>query len=486
MKKVFERKENSIIAVLICIIGVLLVVIFADDKDSIVVATDTLLVEGTAESESEEIASEVMETQVTKAVVEETDIAIVEVESVEVESEEATTEDWGSFTQYYMDNPIDNILSEQIAKASPEVAVRDLQELYKALWYEEYDGMLEHIRKYCIYEEEQENWSRFYTEAESSYEELRPLIKNLMLETFDVPSDSPEKATWGWGSGTASRLAMQEGMYYRNLCMLLVPFINNLDEKYEFITVDEIMKRVEETISGETVVEEIADSEVEEARMAYGEALWDVLQRGILPDGRQLDWVAESSAKQNSFAISDIDRDGKEELMIRWKNAAVAGMVEIVYGYDDGTIFQELAHWPGMVYYNNGMVVVSHFRGQHGADTVWPYDLYCYDEEEDVYQYIATALSWDKATLEKNEDGFLFPDELDLDGDGVLYYILTDFSVWPFDVNCLVDKAEYEKWRSSYMDGAKKMSVTYQSIIDQNISELGYPKPFVFVPEPKG
>lgn len=475
MKKGFERKENCIIAVLTCIIAVLLVVIFADEEKGAVAVADIVRTEmESATEDTETFESEMKEETVVQ------EIATVE------GTQEEPNEDFGSFAQYYMDNPIDNILSEQIATATPQIAVRDLQELYKELWYEEYDGMLEHIRKYCIYEEEQENWSRFYTEAESGYDELEPLIKNLMLETFEVPSDSPEKATWGWGSGTASRLAMQEGMYYRNLCMLLVPVINNLEEKYEFVTVEEIMERVDEITGGETIVEVIVSSEVEEARMAYGEALWEVLQRGILPDGRQLDWVAESSAKQNSFAISDIDRDGKEELIIRWENAAVAWMMEAVYGYQDGVLYQELTHWPLITYYDNDMVEVRHYRGQPGAETLWPYDMYCYDEEKDVYQYVATALSWDKAILEMNEDDYMFPDELDLDGDGVLYYILTDFSVWPFDVNCLVDKAEYEKWRNSYMDGAKEMNINYQSIIDQNISRLGYPKPYVFVPEPKG
>lgn len=404
MRNFFERKEKSIIAVLICIIGVLLVVIFADGKDGTVVETDTTIIENEESESEEEIVSEVIETSVTEPIVEET--ALIEVESVEVKLEETTTEDWGSFEQYYMDNPIDNILSQQLEKALVEAEIRDSQELYKELWLEQYQGMMEFVQNHCIYEEELENYERFAGEIERGYEELQPLIKNTMLDTFEVPSDSPEKATWGWGNGTAARLAMHEGMYYRNACMLLIPFLNNIDGGYEFVTAEEVWERVEELYEVPTTITSSVPTSVEETRLAFGKALWDVYQKGILPDGGALDYTSMESAKANSFSVIDIDFDGKEELVLRWKNACMAGMMEIIYGYEDG--------------------------------------------------------------------------------DGVIYYVLPAEWDWPYGDEYLMDGADYEAWRNAQIEDTSEMDIPFVNLTEEKIAELGYPKPYVYVPEPKG
>ncbi|MBQ7944277.1 MAG: hypothetical protein IJ326_09480 [Lachnospiraceae bacterium] len=483
MRNFFERKEKSIIAVLICIIGVLWVVIFADRKESAVVETDTVL------SEVEEIEESEIEVEaIVESESEEVETVEQEIEQTEtgVELQETAVEDWGSFEQYYMDNPIDNILSQQLEKALVEAERRDLQELYKELWLEQYRGMMEFVQNHCIYEEELENYERFAGEIERGYEELQPLIKNTMLDTFEVPSDSPEKATWGWGNGTAARLAMHEGMYYRNACMLLIPFLNNIDGGYDFITAEEVWERVEELYEVPTTITSSVPTSVEETRLAFGKALWDVYQKGILPDGGALDYTSMESARANSFSVIDIDFDGKEELVLRWENACMAGMMEIVYGYEDGVIFKELCEFPSMRFYENGIVEADWSHNQGLAGDFWPYDMYRYDAASDSYQKIGTVDAWDKSLSEKNYEDELFPADIDEDGDGVIYYVLPAEWDWPYNEEYLMDGADYETWRSAQIEDTSEMDIPFVNLTEEKIAELGYPMPYVYVPEPKG
>ncbi len=689
MKKLFERKENNVIAVLLCIIAVLVVVAFADEKESVVPKTDVVLLEVDETVEGKIDINKVAESkiEIEQMVESVEELAIQETQQAEVvmDSQETVVEDWGSFEQYYMDNPIDNILSKQIEKALVEAEIRDLQELYKELWLEQYQGMMRFVRSYCIYEEELENYERFTGEIERGYEELQPLIENAMLDTFEVPSDSPEKATWGWGNGTVARLAMHEGMYYRNACMLLIPFLNNLEGEYEFITAEEVLERVEELYEfpitfctelfrtelmimpdsvDKTIVYDYGDwelgdsvlavfrnqdnelviidctndslvaiyedwsnydytgfemglekghyancitvqddvfgqnalllqmpvganailymtivnvegkatvvfcttehgltvddadgdgenelisnlegyfydwqeervyvnramllgnvrqlvyteeynawqvwyddgemqpgvlkeneyqitliSDEEETRLAFGKALWDVYQKGILPDGGTLYYTGMESARANSFSIIDIDFDGKEELVLRWENACMAGMVEIVYGYEDGVIFEELREFPSMRFYENGIVEVDWSHNQGLAGEFWPYEIYHYDADTDSYQNIGTVDAWDKSLSEKNYEDELFPADIDKDGDGVIYYVLPVAWEWPYDDEYLMDGAEYEAWQKEKIGDASEIEILYQSLTEENIATLGYPKPYVYVPEPKG
>ena len=112
------------------------------------VETDTVL------SEVEEIEESEIEVEaIVESESEEVETVEQEIEQTEtgVELQETAVEDWGSFEQYYMDNPIDNILRQQLEKALVEAERRDLQELYKELWLEQYRGMMEFVQNHCIY-----------------------------------------------------------------------------------------------------------------------------------------------------------------------------------------------------------------------------------------------------------------------------------------------------------------------------------------------
>ena len=69
---------------------------------------------------------------------------------------------------------------------------------------------------------------------------------------------------------------------------------------------------------------------LEDDRQAFGKALWDVYLQGILPDGGAVEYVDRESAEGNGFAVTDIDGDGREELLLLWSNASMSGMVQIM------------------------------------------------------------------------------------------------------------------------------------------------------------
>lgn len=220
-------------------------------------------------------------------------------------------------------------------------------------------------------------------------------------------------------------------------------------------------------------------------QQAFGKVLWEVYQSGILPDGSELEYQGMESAAQNSFALADVDGDGQEELLLFWGNASMAGMKGIVFGYADGAVYTELEEFPMLTFYNNGYVKAewSHSQGLEGE--FWPYNIYRYDAENDVYQYWGGADAWDKSVGEENLNGEPFPSDIDVDGDGILYYLLPADWNGQYD-KYLVDGSDYENWRSAYMSDGEEIEISGRKLTEENISALGCPKPDVIVPQPLG
>lgn len=186
------------------------------------------------------------------------------------------------------------------------------------------------------------------------------------------------------------------------------------------------------------------------------------------------DWGEEYDMSLNSFAIYDIDFDGRDELIISFVNSYMAGMQIKIYDYDAGlnSVREELLEFPGLTFYSNGIVEapLSHNHGMAATfDGFWPYSLYQYDSVSDTYQQIANVDAWDKVQLEKDYDGNPFPTEIDLDGDGIVYLPHLTAS----DTKLTLDGEEYKQWRNSYIDESRKISsIPYQPITEENINAI--------------
>lgn len=200
------------------------------------------------------------------------------------------------------------------------------------------------------------------------------------------------------------------------------------------------------------------------ALIAYTTALENLYYHWVLPDGSNVQPPASSldSISDNRFAIYDIDNDGGDELIIEYTSTITAGMLLLIYDYDEETqsLRQQFCEFPLATFYDNGSIQagISHNQGLAGA--FWPYTLYQYDAAADSYVSVGLVDAWDKARKEAD-----FPDDIDKDGDGIVYYL-------PSAPDTPVDAEEYSRWLSTYLDSTQTVAIPYQYLTGENIAEL--------------
>lgn len=170
----------------------------------------------------------------------------------------------------------------------------------------------------------------------------------------------------------------------------------------------------------------------------------------------------------NRFAVYDVNGDGENELITQRSNTYMTAMRERIYSADGTELFSS---FPDVTYYDNGAVQIgwSHNQGWAG-DRLWPYTLYRWDGAG--YEELASVDGFDKS-LREGLGVELFPDELDLDGDGYLYYIITEPGGYAPDYGTPMDNADYEAWLDSYIGGAAVLDIPYVPLTAETIAAIG-------------
>ena len=193
------------------------------------------------------------------------------------------------------------------------------------------------------------------------------------------------------------------------------------------------------------------------------EALENLQINRLLPDGKEA-YVSQGEAFGNSMDFQDVDMDGRKELILNIGGTCMADMGVYVYQLDEGSgaeypFRQELAIWPHATFYTNGLVTAmwSHNHGYSYNDEFWPFDIYVYEEETDVYVKRWKVDAWEKRLKEVDHNGIEFPDDIDLDKDGIVYRILNEET----NELLLLDKEEYEDWFSERIKGAEEISINW-------------------------
>lgn len=217
----------------------------------------------------------------------------------------------------------------------------------------------------------------------------------------------------------------------------------------------------------------------EARRAAFAQVLRTAHDQRSLPDGTELEGGSIEGIEGNLFALHDVDGDGQEELVLLWQNAAMAGQVEIVYGYDEtaGQVRQELRDFPGVIFHEGGTAEAPWSHNQGWANKFWPYTLHRYRPETGVYENMGSVDAWDKALVSSG-----FPLDADADGDGMVYFLLTDN--WSFTAHRdpgtgaeywyyeepPVDGAEYLAWRDGIVGDAAALELSFLPLTAKNIA----------------
>lgn len=182
----------------------------------------------------------------------------------------------------------------------------------------------------------------------------------------------------------------------------------------------------------------------------------------------------EQSQYENgpSFALFDADRDGTEELIVQNTGGSMADMWVRIYGYDEASqaAYVELEEFPSLYYYDNGVIEAawSHNQGMAG-DTLWPYTVYQYSGETGRYERLAAVDGWDK-NLSDVWSGVAFPDDADQDGDGFVYYVITQEGGYAPEYGEVMDNGDYASWREEYLQGAFPAGPDFRPLTMENIS----------------
>ena len=191
----------------------------------------------------------------------------------------------------------------------------------------------------------------------------------------------------------------------------------------------------------------------------YRDLITKIVEEDVFPVSN---YETDGPVYDQSYAILDIDGDGKEELIINYSGASsMAGMVYYVYDYNrtTGDVYIECAGWPDVDFLDNGYVKeeASHNHGRSCLDDFWPYHLLKYNPEKDVYESIAHVDAWQKELYPEG-----FPVDADKDGDGIVYYT-APASYIPTE---FMDKAEYDTWCEQYNKGTVK-EIQWKKIISE-------------------
>ncbi len=197
-------------------------------------------------------------------------------------------------------------------------------------------------------------------------------------------------------------------------------------------------------------------------KAAYISALEQLIYQKITPNGEK--WICGTQ----EYAIFDIDRDGEKELIIRQDQFSVASLNVTVYDYDEklNELRIEYIGYPSHTFYENGVIVTmaSHNHGPSWpADDFWPYSVHRYNKELDLYEEIAYVEGCLKEPDNEIYEGRMFPYEADLDGDGMVYYIMTDDE---YSLENPVDNAAYNAWREAAVGISSEIIFSYKRLPD--------------------
>lgn len=221
----------------------------------------------------------------------------------------------------------------------------------------------------------------------------------------------------------------------------------------------------DEGTEGAGTAQAISDEERQIMMKAYSGALLTLLNDGVDPNGDPHDYQ-QGMPDGNKFAVYDVDRDGRPELLIEYTTSSMAGMFFGIYDYDfdSGRCVEELVCYPSMIIYDNGVITADESHNHSLAENFWPYTVYRYDAENDKCIIDVSVSAWEKEYTETDYNGQYYPDAIDVSGTGMVYYIEKENDAEGLPP---VDVSEYEAWRQSNING-NEVDISFNVINEDN------------------
>lgn len=203
---------------------------------------------------------------------------------------------------------------------------------------------------------------------------------------------------------------------------------------------------------------------------AYASALENLIENHIFPNGTDCEDPLDDMSK-NKIAVYDVDHDGKEELLLMYTNAYMAGQTGYVFGYNETTkkLQTELCEFPMLTFYDNGVVKAGWSHNQGLAGDFWPYSLYQYVLDSDSYGLVGMVDAWDKNYPGTDDQNYPFPSDVDQSGTGFVYYIMENGQ---YDNTHPVDASVYNEWLNTHIGNASEIQIPYLDLTEENISQL--------------
>jgi hypothetical protein len=220
-----------------------------------------------------------------------------------------------------------------------------------------------------------------------------------------------------------------------------------------------------------------------DADRAYYDIVFNLCYNFIWPDDELCAYSYNSGydMQDNTFAISDVDGDGQDELIVCFMASSADNFRTSIYRYDEsaGTCVEELTtaprenpgKYPGMTFYDNGVISVclATNPGRELCETIWPYSIYQWNKNSKTFDYVGTIYGLDKQLADRM--GEEYPDDVDTEGYGTVYYLSDDNAFGDNAASQTMSRSEYERWYEEMCGGAAR-DIAYLDMTDENISGI--------------
>lgn len=213
-------------------------------------------------------------------------------------------------------------------------------------------------------------------------------------------------------------------------------------------------------------VTETTDSNVYE-KQTYREVLENMYYDCKFPDWDYKNYTIDVSI---DFAVYDVDRDGREELLVTFDHRAI-------YVYDhnaDGNLVQQFSGYIKSDFYENGAVRVYSAHNQTHSFEVYPFAMYKYNSETDSYDKCGDVCGIDKDIVDMvnqqiEEAGgteFLeYPAEYDTSSSGTVYY-------WINEAGEPLDVTEFNERYEQFTEDTEIIDIPFMKLTEENIQTV--------------